>query len=186
MAEFDHLRIYAICSGYPPRGRVTNGRHASDWEHYCRAYSAKAVESWPRLFQAPIARNSWSTCACRKGRPFPPLCGRRNVWRNRWRTVPKSITSSISSAPVLGELLRKEFPAVRTRISRLILSNPREAPWKENAIGYCAQALQRMMNRPWIDGYATLVPVPCSKIAGHADHDDRLLRVLQKAFVGSW
>jgi multidrug efflux pump len=44
---------------------------------------------------------------------------RRNVWRNRWRTVPKSITSSISSAPVLGELLRKEFPAVRTRISRL-------------------------------------------------------------------
>jgi hypothetical protein len=66
-----------------------------------------------------------------------------------------------------------------------ILINPREAPWKESAIGYCAQALQRMMNRPWIDGYATLVPVPCSKIAGHPDHDDRLLRVLQKAFVGS-
>jgi hypothetical protein len=65
-----------------------------------------------------------------------------------------------------------------------ILSNPREAPWKEGAIGYCAQALQRMMNRAWIDGYATLVPIPCSKIAGHADHDDRLLRVLQKAFVG--
>ena len=65
-----------------------------------------------------------------------------------------------------------------------VLSNPREAPWKENAIGYCAQALQQMMNRAWIDEYATLIPVPCSKIAGHPDHDDRLLRVLQKAFVG--
>ncbi len=48
-----------------------------------------------------------------------------------------------------------------------IQTNPREAPWKENAIGYCAQALQRMMNRPWIDGYGTLV------------------RVLQRAFAGS-
>jgi hypothetical protein len=66
-----------------------------------------------------------------------------------------------------------------------IQTNPREAPWKENAIGYCAQALQRMMNRPWIDGYGTLVPVPCSKIAGHPDHDDRLMRVLQRAFAGS-
>jgi len=42
-----------------------------------------------------------------------------------------------------------------------------------------------MMNRPWIDGYGTLVPVPCSKIAGHPDHDDRLMRVLQRAFAGS-
>jgi hypothetical protein len=64
-------------------------------------------------------------------------------------------------------------------------TNPREAPWKENAIGYCAQALQRMMNRSWIDGYGTLVPVPCSKIAGHPDHDDRLMLVLQRAFAGS-
>jgi hypothetical protein len=64
-------------------------------------------------------------------------------------------------------------------------ANPREAPWKENAIVYCAQAMQRMMNREWIEGYATLVPVPGSKIIGHPDHDDRLLRVLQKAFTGS-
>jgi hypothetical protein len=65
-----------------------------------------------------------------------------------------------------------------------VLQNPREGPWKEQAISYCAQALRRLMNRPWIEGYGTLVPVPCSKIAGHADHDDRLIRVLLKAFDG--
>jgi hypothetical protein len=65
-----------------------------------------------------------------------------------------------------------------------LLTNPREVPWKEQAIGYSAQALQRLMNRPWIEGYGTLVPVPCSKVAGHPDHDDRLLRVLQRAFQG--
>jgi hypothetical protein len=65
-----------------------------------------------------------------------------------------------------------------------IQTNPREAPWKEQAIGYCGQALQRMMNRPWIEGIGTLVPIPCSKIAGHPDHDDRLVRILQKGFHG--
>lgn len=63
-------------------------------------------------------------------------------------------------------------------------ANPREAPWKEEAIGYCAQALRSLMNRAWIEGYGTLVPVPCSKIAGHPDHDDRLTRVLTGAFQG--
>jgi hypothetical protein len=65
-----------------------------------------------------------------------------------------------------------------------LLTNPREAPWKEQAIGYSAYALQRLMNRPWIEGYGTLVTVPCSKVAGHPDHDDRLMRVLQGAFSG--
>lgn len=63
-----------------------------------------------------------------------------------------------------------------------ILSNPREEPWKDQAVDYCAQALRRLMNRPWIEGYGTLIPVPCSKIPGHPDHDDRLIRVLNKAF----
>src|SRR5216684_6902605 len=57
-----------------------------------------------------------------------------------------------------------------------IQTNPREAPWKEQAIGYCAQALQRMMNRPWVEGFGTLVPIPCSKIAGHPDQDSQAPR----------
>ncbi len=66
-----------------------------------------------------------------------------------------------------------------------IQTNPREAPWKEQAIGYCGQALQRMMNRPWIEGIGTLVPIPCSKIAGHPDHDDRLVTCIDEAIVGA-
>ena len=65
-----------------------------------------------------------------------------------------------------------------------LLTNPREAPWKEQAVGYSAQALRRLMNRPWVEGHGTVLPVPCSKIAGHPDHDDRLLPVLQRAFSG--
>lgn len=66
-----------------------------------------------------------------------------------------------------------------------LAGNPREAPWKERAVTYCAQATQSLINRAWIDGYGTMIPVPCSKIAGHPDHDDRLLRVLRLAFQGS-
>ena len=65
-----------------------------------------------------------------------------------------------------------------------LLTNSREAPWKERAIDHSAQALRGLIKRSWIEEYGTLVPVPCSKISGHPDHDDRLLHVLQRAFAG--
>ena len=65
-----------------------------------------------------------------------------------------------------------------------LLANPREAPWKERAIEHSAQALRSLIRRSWIEEFGTLVPVPCSKIAGHPDHDDRLHQVLDRAFAG--
>jgi hypothetical protein len=65
-----------------------------------------------------------------------------------------------------------------------LLTNPREAPWKEQAIDHSAQALRSLIKRSWIEEFGTLVPIPCSKIVGHPDHDDRLHRVLTRALAG--
>jgi hypothetical protein len=63
-----------------------------------------------------------------------------------------------------------------------ILANPREGPWKERAIEYAGQALSQRIRRSWVETIGTIVPVPPSKIPGHADYDDRLNRLLQGAF----
>jgi len=60
--------------------------------------------------------------------------------------------------------------------------NPREVPWKERAIAYSAEALSQRIKREWIENIGTIVPIPSSKIAGHADYDDRLNRLLHRAF----
>lgn len=65
-----------------------------------------------------------------------------------------------------------------------IAVNPPEAPHKERAIAYSARALRALIKREWIETQGTLVPIPCSKILGHPDHDDRLSRVLHQAFDG--
>lgn len=48
--------------------------------------------------------------------------------------------------------------------------------YKVRAIGDCAAALRGALNPAWL-AEASLVPVPCSKAPGHADHDDRMERV---------
>jgi hypothetical protein len=65
-----------------------------------------------------------------------------------------------------------------------ILKNPPEGRHKESAIAYAAKSLRSLINQEWFETQGTLVPIPCSKIAGHADHDDRLVRVLELACHG--
>lgn len=50
--------------------------------------------------------------------------------------------------------------------------------YKARAIRSCSNAFGQALNRKWLDD-ATLVPVPGSKIAGHADYDDRMTQVCQ-------
>jgi hypothetical protein len=61
-------------------------------------------------------------------------------------------------------------------------ANPKEAPWKERAVAYAAQALSQRIRREWIETLGTIVPIPSSKIVGHEDYDDRLARILNLAF----
>lgn len=48
--------------------------------------------------------------------------------------------------------------------------------YKARAIASCGQSLRRTLNPEWLD-FATLVPVPGSKAAGHPDHDDRVEKI---------
>lgn len=48
--------------------------------------------------------------------------------------------------------------------------------YKELAIQSCAASLSGALNKDWLAN-ATLVPVPGSKSAGHADFDDRIERI---------
>jgi len=59
---------------------------------------------------------------------------------------------------------------------------PARAAHKQRAIEHAAAALRCLIPRQFVAERATFVPVPCSKVAGDADHDDRLLRVLAHAF----
>jgi hypothetical protein len=48
--------------------------------------------------------------------------------------------------------------------------------YKARAIVTCGQSLRRALNPNWLES-ATLVSVPGSEVAGHADHDDRVERI---------
>ncbi|HTY48830.1 MAG TPA: hypothetical protein VMB48_03970 [Steroidobacteraceae bacterium] len=72
---------------------------------------------------------------------------------------------------------------LKKKPSRLA-AHPIEASYKEQAIAHAARALRSLLGREWIEHCGTLVPVPCSKLPGHPDHDDRLARVLRAAFQG--
>lgn len=48
--------------------------------------------------------------------------------------------------------------------------------YKLRAIRACGHHLSGAINHDWLDG-ATLVPVPPSKAAGHADYDDRMAEI---------
>jgi len=62
-------------------------------------------------------------------------------------------------------------------------TNPGRRRYKEQAIESVAAGLRRAMTQADAERM-TWVPVPPSKVAGHADYDDRLMRTLAKAFSG--
>jgi hypothetical protein len=61
--------------------------------------------------------------------------------------------------------------------------NPGRRSYKEQAIESVAAGIRRAMTQANAERM-TWVPVPPSKVAGHADYDDRLVRTLAKAFSG--
>jgi len=61
--------------------------------------------------------------------------------------------------------------------------DPRRRRYKLQAITDVAAALRAVVSRQRAES-ATWVPIPPSRVTGDADYDDRLLRVLAKAFIG--
>ena len=55
--------------------------------------------------------------------------------------------------------------------------------YKQNAIATIAAGMRAALPRANAEQY-TWVPIPSSKIAGHPDYDDRLVRTLSMAFAG--
>ncbi len=62
-------------------------------------------------------------------------------------------------------------------------ANPARRKYKEQAIETVAAGLRRAISQANAERL-TWVPVPPSKVVGHADYDDRLARTLAKAFNG--
>ncbi|WP_221133338.1 hypothetical protein [Rhizobium lentis] len=48
--------------------------------------------------------------------------------------------------------------------------------YKIRAINECAESLKQVLNPNWLKT-GTMVPVPCSKVRGHPDYDDRMERI---------
>jgi hypothetical protein len=59
--------------------------------------------------------------------------------------------------------------------------SPARRAHKREAIDQAAMALRRAVNREWAEN-ATWIPIPPSRAPGHPDYDDRLMRILRKAF----
>lgn len=57
-------------------------------------------------------------------------------------------------------------------------SSQAELRYKANAIQTCSTLFASTLNQAWLDE-ATLVPIPGSKAAGHADFDDRMSQILR-------
>jgi hypothetical protein len=55
---------------------------------------------------------------------------------------------------------------------------------KLEAIAHAGTALRTLITREFVEARATFVPIPCSKAATDPDYDDRLSRVLARAFQG--
>lgn len=61
---------------------------------------------------------------------------------------------------------------------------PSRLRFKHRAIAHAARALRRLVPREWSDSVSFL-PMPCSRISGACDHDDRVAKVLRRAFAGT-
>jgi hypothetical protein len=59
---------------------------------------------------------------------------------------------------------------------------PSRLRFKHRAIAHAARALRRLVPRQWPADSVSFVPMPCSKICGAGDHDDRVVKVLRRAF----
>lgn len=59
---------------------------------------------------------------------------------------------------------------------------PSRLRFKHRAIAHAARALRRLASRQWPMVSVTFVPMPCSQVRGACEHDDRMLKVLQRAF----
>lgn len=85
---------------------------------------------------------------------------------------------------------RYDFSPTNQLISNLkikpsvISKAPKRNYYKQEAIRHSAQALRHLVSQIYAEHNATFVPIPGSKAAGNADHDDRMLQVLQRAFYG--
>jgi hypothetical protein len=85
---------------------------------------------------------------------------------------------------------RYDFGAANRLISNLklkptqIAARPDRGALKRQAVLHAAAALRALIERPWVEGHGTFVPMPPSKTADHPDHDDRMRRILAAAFTG--
>ncbi len=62
-------------------------------------------------------------------------------------------------------------------------TNPGRKMYKERAVAAIAAGLRKAISRENVERL-TFVPIPPSKVVGHADYDDRLMRALVSAFHG--
>lgn len=83
---------------------------------------------------------------------------------------------------------RYDFSPTNQLISNLkikptqIAARPGRGFYKQQALDHAANALRTLIQRAWVEGHGTLVPMPSSKILGHPDYDDRIQKIPQLAF----
>jgi hypothetical protein len=65
-----------------------------------------------------------------------------------------------------------------------ISKTPARNRYKLEAIAHAGSALRSLITRVFVDTRATFVPIPCSKAVADPDYDDRLSRLLARAFHG--
>jgi hypothetical protein len=65
-----------------------------------------------------------------------------------------------------------------------IRKSPNRAFYKEQAIDHSAAALRKCLTRDYVEQAATFIPIPGSKAPGDPEYDDRMLKVLTRAFEG--
>lgn len=83
--------------------------------------------------------------------------------------------------------MRYDFSATNNLISNLkkkpSLSGTSAYKYKRSAIQQCAMTLATSLNSSWLD-VCTLVPVPCSRVFGDPDYDDRMEEICQRIRPG--
>lgn len=91
-----------------------------------------------------------------------------------WEYTPRQPASWSAGNQLIRDLKLKD-----SQLSR----RPARLRYKHAAIAHAGRALRRVLPQDWLRE-ATFVPMPCSKVHGGCDHDDRMLRVLRCALRG--
>jgi hypothetical protein len=63
-----------------------------------------------------------------------------------------------------------------------VARTPARNRYKLEAVAHAGSALRSLVTREFVETRATFVPIPCSKSVADPDYDDRLSRVLARAF----